>query len=203
MKIKQLSLKSLLIAILLTGFSYQVSCQTNYTFQSGEMTIAGTSTLHDWVSDVTQINFKGSIQTESTALSSIKNVHLTIPVEGIKSTKGRGMDNKTYKALESEEHPNITCSLSSFDIKKTSKQFNITANGKLIIAGTTKPLLLNFTGQFTDQGNLRFTGSKALKMTDFNIDPPRALLGTLKTGDDITIEFTVLMKPTDATANTK
>ncbi len=202
MKFKPLNL-TLLSFLALMLFSLQTIGQPNYTFQSGKMTISGTSTLHDWVSDVTQINFKGNVQTEDSKLASIKNVHLTIPVEGISSTKGKTMDKKTYEALQSEEHPNITCSLNSFDIKKANNQYNITANGKLTIAGTTKPLTLNFTGKIINSGELQFTGSKALKMTDFNIDPPRALLGTLKTGDDITIDFTVLMKPTDATANTK
>jgi len=184
-------------------FSTQAISQTNYSFQSGKMTIAGTSTLHDWVSDVTQINYTGNVQVGDQALASIKNVKLTIPVEGIKSTKGKAMDKKTYGALNKEEYPKLECSLNSFKIQNNGTTFKITANGNLTIAGTTKPLTLNLSAQFTEDGNLQFTGSKALKMTDFNIDPPRALLGTLKTGDDITIEFTVLMKPTNGTANTK
>lgn len=197
MKINRLYPSFALAAFFLLFFSVQATSQTGFTYESGKMTIAGTSTLHDWVSEVTQINFKGDIQAMDNSLKSIKNVHLTIPVEGIKSTKGNAMDKKTYKALESEEHPKIECSLTSFKIEPAGKQFKIKADGKLTIAGTTKALTLNFSAQYTDDGKLKFTGEKALKMTDFNIDPPRALLGTLKTGDDITIEFTVLMKPSN------
>lgn len=203
MKITRLYLSTLLLVFSFLLFNIQATSQTNYSFESGKMTIAGTSTLHDWVSDVTQINFTGKVSAADASLASIKNVNLSIPVEGIKSTKGKTMDKKTWGALMSEEHPNIECNLTKFDIKKNDDQFKITANGDLTIAGTNKPLTLTFNAKFTEDGNLQFTGRKALKMTDFNVDPPKALLGTLKTGDDITIEFTVLMKPTDSSANTK
>ncbi len=203
MKITQLSQITIAFLIGFMLINVQATAQTTYTFQSGNMTISGTSTLHEWESDVTQINFKGIVQAGDATLASIKNVKLSIPVEGIKSTKGKTMDKKTWEALESEAHPNIECSLNSFDIQENSNKFNITGKGELTIAGTTKPLTLTFNAKFTEDGNLKFTGNKALKMTDFNIDPPRALLGTLKTGDDITINFTVMMKPTDSSANMK
>ena len=39
------------------------------------------------------------------------------------------------------------------------------------------------------------TGATKLKMTDYKIDPPKALMGTITTGDEITIKFnTVLTK---------
>ncbi len=160
------------------------------------MTISGTSTLHDWVSEVTQINFEGKVLADNQNMASIniEEVSLSIPVLGIKSTKGKGMDKKTYDALKSEEHANIECKLSDFSIKQTGNSYTIDANGQLTIAGMTKTLSLNLTAQFTEHGTLLFKGRKALKMTDFNIKPPKALLGTLKTGDDITIDFTVSMK---------
>jgi hypothetical protein len=43
-------------------------------------------------------------------------------------------------------------------------------------------------------GGVTFTGSKKLKMTDYKIKPPTALMGTLTTGDDIEIVFTITLK---------
>jgi hypothetical protein len=40
---------------------------------------------------------------------------------------------------------------------------------------------------------IQIKGSKKVKMTDFNISPPTAMLGTLKTGDEVTISFTLVM----------
>jgi hypothetical protein len=37
--------------------------------------------------------------------------------------------------------------------------------------------------------NVTFTGKKTIKMTEFEVEPPTALLGTIKTGDEVTISF--------------
>ena len=37
-------------------------------------------------------------------------------------------------------------------------------------------------------------GEKTFKMTEFKIDPPKALLGTITTGDEITIKFNTIFK---------
>jgi hypothetical protein len=42
---------------------------------------------------------------------------------------------------------------------------------------------------------IRTTGRLALKMTDFGVDPPTALLGTLRTGDEVTVYFDVTVSP--------
>lgn len=36
-----------------------------------------------------------------------------------------------------------------------------------------------------------FMGEIKINMTEFNVDPPTALLGTIKTGEEITIKFQV------------
>jgi hypothetical protein len=38
------------------------------------------------------------------------------------------------------------------------------------------------------------TGVKKMKMTDYNVKPPTALLGTIKTGNDITISYNLKFK---------
>jgi hypothetical protein len=45
-------------------------------------------------------------------------------------------------------------------------------------------------------GELQLTVSKKLKMTDFKMEPPTAMMGTIKVGDEVTVIF-------DVTVNTK
>jgi galactitol-specific phosphotransferase system IIB component len=73
------------------------------------------------------------------------------------------------------------------------KGFTTEVQGVLSIAGTSKTVNLLVAGTETTTG-FEFVGEKALKMTAFNIDPPTALFGTLKTGDDITIKFKTTFK---------
>ena len=174
--------------------------QSNFRVTNFSMTIDGTSNLHDWQSTVKEVRATASITADAGTLKSINSLYVEIPVKTIKSNKSSIMDSKTYDALKAEEYPNIRFLLTDLSYKSTSdKSGQLTATGNLTIAGATRSETLTMT--CTLAGNdLTIKGSKKLKMTDFKVDPPTALLGTLKTGDDITINFEVVM--TNQTADT-
>lgn len=192
------------IATLVLCFSFATGMQGQETYRVDDfqMSVSGTSSLHDWTSSVTDLSGQAEITMKNGILTDIPSLNLKIRVEGIESTKGRIMDNKTYKALESDDHPYITFRLSKLAVKnQADKQITVTATGNLTIAGKTRSVSLDAQG--TKQGNaIHFKGSKDLKMTDFGIDPPTAMLGALKTGDDITIDYSLALK-TDNSAGSR
>ena len=49
-------------------------------------------------------------------------------------------------------------------------------------------------GSVGGDGSITFSGSKKIKMTDYKLKPPTALLGTLTTGDEVDIHFQVTLK---------
>jgi len=158
--------------------------------QTGKMTIHGTSNLHDWESEATEVIVQGKFQAESGALKSVDQLSVRVPVSKIKSEKGRTMDNKTYESLKSDKHPNITFNAT----KVTVIGSEVSATGTLQIAGQSKTVTVK--GQWKVMGNneIEITGSHALKMSDYGISAPTALLGTMKTGDGITLKFSVRTK---------
>jgi polyisoprenoid-binding protein YceI len=65
--------------------------------------------------------------------------------------------------------------------------------GNLTIAGVTKPV--KFKSEYQVKGSdVHFTGSYSFKMTDFGIDPPTAVMGTIKTGDEIVVRFDLVYR---------
>ncbi len=62
------------------------------------------------------------------------------------------------------------------------------------IAGVKKPATLSVTTKSEGNG-YRFERSHAFKLTDFNRDPTAALMGTLKTGDAMSIHLNVVFNP--------
>lgn len=148
--------------------------------------IKGTSTLHDWESTVEKTEAKLVVNNLNDV--DIETLNVNVEVLSIKSGK-KLMDKLTYKALKAKEHPVITFIFKKGEIVNESTNFiDIKLMGDLTIAGVTKNVFV--VTKINKLGNtIVLKGSHQLKMTDFGIKPPRALLGTIKTGDEITIEF--------------
>lgn len=176
----------LLIFVLI--FSYSISAQENLKIKiPSTVLIKGTSTLHDWESVVEKTDAQLKL-TDNVEPSGIETLNVTVEVESIKSGK-KTMDKLTYKALKSEDHPYINFVFKKGEIIKQNKEFvDIKLMGDLTIGGVTKNVSVKT--QINKLGKtISLKGSHKLKMTDFDIEPPTALLGTIKTGDEITIDF--------------
>lgn len=167
-----------------------LSAQDVYRVQAYEVSINGTSSLHDWTSTAKQVRATAQLQLQEGQLKGIPAFKVEIPVKQIKSEKGRIMDNKTYDALKAEAYPTITFQLLRVtSLRTVGGETSIEANGRLTIAGKSKVIPVSATAKWTGAGELQLKGSKKLLMTDYGIDPPTALLGTLKTGDEIEIKY--------------
>lgn len=162
--------------------------------QDFSMVIKGSSNVHDWESNIETLNGSASVTLNEMGEIQIDKCEVTIPVNSIKSSKGNRMDKKTMKALKETEYPNIEFNLISFDnVVKTGSEFTAKASGNLSLAGTTKVIDMDITGSQLENGSIEIKCSKDMKMTDFDIKPPTALLGTMRTKDEITIEFKIVL----------
>lgn len=197
-------MRHLFTAVLLAFIcSSYASAQNSYEITSSQIFIAGTSNVHDWKSEATKAEASGAMTIEAATLKSIKSLTVTIPVGGIKSTKGSIMDKKTWSALQKDKHPTITYSLTKVNnLTKNGDSYDIKTTGNLTIAGETRSIEMTVKGKVIGN-DIQFEGSKKMKMTDFKIDPPTALMGTMKTGDDITISFYVKLTKTEKVTNSK
>ncbi|MEO8085965.1 MAG: YceI family protein [Bacteroidota bacterium] len=170
------------------------SLLSDFNLKTVKAYVEGTSTLHDWKSEITKIECKGTFQSFDKTLEAIKNVEVKIPVSGIISEEGKIMDDKTYEAFKSDKNPFITYAFSSAKVKiAKNRSVNIEASGNLTMAGSTRPVSLTANGKLLANGDLQLNISKKLKMTDFNMKPPTAIFGTIKTGDAITVNFDLVL----------
>jgi polyisoprenoid-binding protein YceI len=126
----------------------------------------------------------------NTKNSSLNKLSFTIPSKSLKSGH-KVMDKNTYKALKANEFANISFVLSNAVVMQTdANTYQIKCSGKLTIAGTTHETDLIANGKWHAADNsLVFTGTKKMKMTDYNVTPPTVMMGTIKTGDEITITY--------------
>jgi polyisoprenoid-binding protein YceI len=103
----------------------------------------------------------------------------------------KGLDTNAYKALQTDKNKEIRFVLKELTGQGTS----LTAKGDLTIAGVTKPV--SFPVKMSAVGTkMTFEGSLETRLTNFSVTPPTALLGTVKTHDEIKLSFKSTFQPT-------
>lgn len=160
--------------------------------QSVSVSIKGTSSLHDWEmkSDKGRVEVMLGLGSNAKLLG-LTSLKFSIEAESLKSAKSM-MDNNAYKALKTSSAKQISFSLTSATITQMNEtSYQIKALGKLSVAGTTKDTDVTADVKYSNADKSYIvTGTKKLKMSDYNVKPPSFMLGTVKTGDEISISFT-------------
>lgn len=188
------AITNLVLLLLVSGLLQSATAQSGgrYTFTSEtQLFIDGTSSLHDWTCEVPKST--GSFTTGDGAPFSIAAGKVSVLVDDIECGKGT-MNSKLREALKINNAKTVAFQLGSATVTgQTGNKFSLSLKGNLTIAGTSKPVTLAATGT-QQNGLIRFEGKYALKQTDYGVDPPTALLGRLKTGDEVTVRFVVTSK---------
>lgn len=194
------SVSKYLLILLLLLESTRVNAQTSLVVKSVKGNIQGTSTLHDWESEITKITYKGTARTKGNTIESIRDVEVKVLVEGIKSKEGKVMDKKTYEAFKADKNPYIMFSMKTAQVKTgADKKATIEVTGNLTMAGTTQLVSLTAESKILPNNDLQITVSKKIKMTTFNMDSPKAVLGTIHVGDEVTVNFDIVLTNSNRT----
>lgn len=182
-----------LAALFLLGLSMNVFAQDSYKLVESKTKnmVTGTSTLHDWRCIAEKQSGTAVIKTGD--VFELKSLTARIIARSLKSIKENGkyyddaMDKNAYKALEADKYPEIVYTLTgTSNMKTTGATSTFSATGNLTIAGKTNRV--TFPVKAIVNGNaVTFTATVKFKLTAFGITPPKALMGTIKTGDDVAV----------------
>lgn len=169
---------------------------SNYKFQpESKLWLEGTSTLHDFTIKAKEMTSSLIIQElpDSSGFK-VSSLQLIIPVKKLDSEK-ESMNENMQEAMEAEDNPNIIFNLTTVPYVSfnNSDSVRITANGSLTIAGVKKIINLGVDVIKKDKNKFEFKGERKLLMTDYKIDPPTMFLGTIKTGNEITVKFDLIL----------
>lgn len=151
--------------------------------------IKGTSSLHDWECTVGEVQVNIDALWSEEQIKEINGLEVIIPVKSIESGKNL-MNKKLYKALKADDYANIHFKMTRVLALKAD---DIKLKGLLTIAGESKPIELRALLKKDSKGYF-VEGGYSLKMSEYNVEPPEALMGTIKTGDEIRIEYKTYLK---------
>lgn len=180
--------RTMFYAALLTLLA-TVAAANRFSSATGSLVrIEGTSTLHAWKME------GGTIDGQITAPpidewqngNPAANVTVAIPVKSIKSEHTR-MDKLMAEALKAGTNPEIRYAMTSASLKQAdASTFVVNTQGRLTIAGVTRDVEMQILGT-RDGAQYVLTGRVPIKMTDYGIKPPTAMMGTIRTGDAVAV----------------
>ena len=189
-----------LTAMCVLGFSSILYAQSAYKINDSkdiDMKLSGTSTLHSWTMDAKTFSGGADFHFGSGSagqLSSVKSLTFTLAVADLKSTE-KGLNKNAYKALKASDYKDIDYKLLSATITpEKDNKYLIKAHGNLTIAGVTKEVTMDVECIVNKDATITCIGSEKLNMTDYAVKPPTFMLGAMKTGDAITLNFKLIYK---------
>ena len=185
-----------MLLMLLTAMFFTLHSQAQSEFQvnkeKSKLEIQGTSSIHDWEMVVEDYQLKTNLTATNENTTTINRVSFSCKVEDI-TADNRIMDGKAHKALKEDEHPRILFTIiedSSIEIKDGKTYIK----GSLTIAGVTRKIQFPVSIQMLSDSAFQVKGELSLRMTEYNVTPPKAMMGALETGDEITIDIDLLLE---------
>lgn len=174
----------------LIGLTLQANAQESFSMAKDPMLkITGESSLKDWEMSTSKADGEATFILDNATLKDITALRVTMKGEDLKSGTS-GLDNNAYSALDVSNHPKITFELKEVSGNGNSRQ----ARGEFTIRGVTKEI--EFPVEVKKSGNgFTFSGKFDTKLSEFSIDPPTALLGTVRTRDAVSIHFETTFLP--------
>jgi hypothetical protein len=171
------------------------------TIDTARISIAGTSNVHAWTASTSDVRITdvrlavpltGPNAWDAIAEpGAVEAFAIAVPAASLTSPKD-GLDKNMHKALKVKEHADITFRLTRFE---PVAEGTFQAAGILAVAGVEKEIAFSVNVERTGT-TLSIRGKVPIVMTEFGIEPPKAMLGMLRTDPKVTVQFeTVLAIP--------
>ncbi len=156
-----------------------------------DFTVSGTSTVRGWTCAVTGTAevTAGSAAPAPGFASGVQAATLTVQVRDFECPNAE-MTEHLMEALKPDEFAEITFRLDSYEPAGP----RVRASGTLTIHDVTQAITIPVTLTPGGQG-VAIEGETSIDMTTYGVEPPVVMLGLMKVGPQVRIEFEGLIAP--------
>jgi polyisoprenoid-binding protein YceI len=160
--------------------------------------IEGGSNVTDWSCRAAAFDARVELDSprgEATVAERIRKVSIRLSARDLKCGN-RKMEHDLYAALGSSDPAAPTYIVAVFDaVAGSARQSDVETAGRLSVAGVEKESRLRVTTERLPDGTVRAHGSIPLLMTDFGVKPPVGLFGLIRSKNEVTVKFELLIAP--------
>ena len=199
---KTLLTVSALMAVAATAGAQSASAIRLRLDPTSEVSIEGTSSMHAFHCKTNKIMAYVDVDPGYTKdLTKIARPIASVKVNIVVRTLTCGnsqMDKNMYSTLDADKNPIINYTMSGYDILDGSAKpsaFVAKTTGTLVISGQEKVINMKINAERLSDGKATAQGEESVLMTDFGIQPPSFMFGTLKVGNEIKVKFNLKAGP--------
>jgi len=154
---------------------------------NADFNVSGTSTVRGWTCSAKGVIAvtagTGSSQPVPGFAIGVQTATVTVQVKAF-VCPNEEMTQHLLETMKPDKFPEIVYRLERYEATGAQTQ----ATGSMTIAGVTQPMSFPVTLKASAQG-VQVEGNTRLDMTKFGVEPPVVMLGMLKVGPQIRIEF--------------
>lgn len=171
--------------MLMAQSSYKLASSKDNTIK-----VLGKSNVHDWTMVAKGLESSGSFKfNSSNELVDLTSFRFSVLAKSLKSDK-TSMDERTYKAMKADQFPKVTYQLTFATVTMVqANKYSIQTSGNLTIAGKTQVIAMKVMALVNADGSITCHGQENLLLTNYGIQPPSFMLGAMKVGNDLSIQF--------------
>jgi polyisoprenoid-binding protein YceI len=173
-----------------------------YPSEQSKLWIEGRSNVNEFECEANKYSGEATLYDEEEDNSEfVQNVQerlslqVDIRVDGFECGKNR-MNRDLRNALKSDNFPEITFLFDSAELlempKNPNDPFLVDVKGSLTVAGETRDIHFETRAYYLDVDKVRAIGNTTIRMSDFNVEPPTALLGLIQADDELTVKFDLI-----------
>lgn len=188
---KTIKLAFLATFVVAFAFAGRAEAQSNLQIADSKMWIEGTSSVHDFTCNVNSMT--GSVNVNGD-VTKVADATVVVPVSQI-DCDNKTMNSKVRDALNAGKNPGISFNMVSATPNGANGEWqNLDVKGELELNGTKRPVAMKVQGQKNANGAIVYRGQVPVVMTHYGVKPPTAMLGALKTGDEVQVHFELTLR---------
>ncbi len=198
------SILTVLLAAILTIFATMeeaFSRQVTYTPEEvSKLWIEGRSNINEFECQANQYFGEATLFEDPNPeflqdVSKRLYLKVEIRVDGFECGRSR-MNRDLQQALKSDEFPEIIFMFDNATMlngpEEADDAFEIEVNGSLTVAGSTRNIRFVTRAYYLEHDKVRAIGKTTIRMSDFGVEPPTALMGLVKADDELSVNFDLI-----------
>ena len=209
----QISLILFTILLVFTGLRGELFSQNTTTYIPEEVSrlwIEGRSNINEFECEANRYFGEAVLVQSEDPIEFIQEANervylqVEIDVDGFECGRSR-MNRDLQEALKSSEFPEIIFLFDSAEFigfvddenENENDIFEVEVRGTLTVAGKTRDIHFVTRAYYLEPQRIRAIGKTSIKMSDFDVEPPTALMGLIKADDELTVNFDLVASETE------